>query len=116
MIDEKSLSQAKEVILVNTSRADIIDRLVLEKALNSQKVIFMEQTFFGESHPISKTLGLSISQAKRCSYYPHVGWYSRESERDLRRKAAEEVARLLREVNLLICLIEIITFSLGLPG
>jgi len=97
MIDEKSLSQAKEVILVNTSRADIIDRLVLEKALNSQKVIFYgADVFWGEPPNFQDPWVCQFLKRKDVLITPHVGWYSRESERDLRRKAAEEVARVIK--------------------
>ncbi len=97
MIDEKSLSQAKEVILVNTSRADIIDRLVLEKALNSQKVIFYgADVFWGEPPNFQDPWVCQFFKRKDVLITPHVGWYSRESEIDLRRKAAEEVARVIK--------------------
>lgn len=97
MIDKKSLSQAKEVILVNTSRADIIDRLVLEEALNSQKVIFYgADVFWGEPLNFQDPWVCQFLKRKDVLITPHVGWYSRESERDLRRKAAEEVARVIK--------------------
>jgi len=97
MIDKNSLSQAKEVILVNTSRADIIDRLALEEALNSQKVIFYgADVFWGEPPNFQDPWVDRFIKRKDVLITPHVGWYSIESEKDLRRKAAEEVVRVIK--------------------
>lgn len=97
MINQESLSRAEEVILVNTSRADIIDRSALEDALNAQKVIFYgADVFWGEPPDFQDPEIDRFLKRKDVLVTPHVGWYSRESEKDLRRKAAEEVARVIK--------------------
>jgi D-3-phosphoglycerate dehydrogenase len=97
MIGSSELSISKELILINTSRAAIVDRDALLSALKAKKVYF-----YGSDVSWEEPIDINISANKellsmnQVLITPHYGWYSLESEREVRRKAAMEIARFIK--------------------
>ncbi|CAN7572574.1 C-terminal binding protein [Rhizobium sp. LjRoot30] len=78
-------------IVINTSRGGLIDGQALRHALAAGQIFgagldVFEQEPPGADNPLFALPNVVVSD--------HTGWYSEESVRDLRRKAAEEVARV----------------------
>ncbi len=91
------LRRGRGVVLVNTSRGGLVDRPSIEAALNSGAVSFFgSDTFWEEPPDLSASWTASFLARDDVLITPHVGWCSTESETELRRKAAEEVARVIR--------------------
>jgi D-3-phosphoglycerate dehydrogenase len=92
ILDNDRLSLMKPTaIVVNTSRGGLIDTTALQRALASGRIFgagldVFEQEPPGADHPLFALPNVVLSD--------HTGWYSEESVRDLRRKAAEEIARV----------------------
>jgi D-3-phosphoglycerate dehydrogenase len=97
VIDRRCFNLANGAVVVNTSRGGVIERRDLEDALDAQRVIFYGADVFWEEPPdFSNPENLKFLSRKNVLITPHVGWYSEESEKEVRRKAAEEVARVIR--------------------
>ncbi len=97
LVDERVLSEAQGIILVNSSRAEIVDRMAVMKSLESGEVLFFASDVFWEEPPNFKDMSqLKFLQRRDVLITPHIGWYSKESERLLRRSAAMEVARVIK--------------------
>lgn len=94
MIGEKELKlMRKSAILINTSRGTIIDQKALYKALKNRWIQaaaldVLEKEPPDPDDPLLKLNNVIIT--------PHIAWYSEESGIALRRLAAEEVARILK--------------------
>jgi D-3-phosphoglycerate dehydrogenase len=105
LIDGEVLAHAHETILINTSRARIIDKQALLAHLDIRKVIFYGADVYWEEPPnFSDPWNLAFLQRDDVLITPHLGWYSRDSNQELRTRAAEEIARVLsgkRPLNLL---------------
>ncbi|PLK70277.1 hydroxyacid dehydrogenase [Rhizobium sp. TH135] len=92
ILDEERISLMKPTaIVINTSRGGLIDTTALQRALSSGRIFgagldVFEQEPPGPAHPLFTLSNVVVSD--------HTGWYSEESVRDLRRKAAEEIARV----------------------
>jgi D-3-phosphoglycerate dehydrogenase / 2-oxoglutarate reductase len=80
-------------VLVNTARGSLIDQAALIDALQQGRPGLAALDVF-EQEPVD--VGRFADVHDRVVLTPHMAWYSEESERDLRSKAAEEAARLLR--------------------
>ncbi|WP_202079281.1 NAD(P)-dependent oxidoreductase [Caldalkalibacillus salinus] len=81
-----------EAILINTSRGPVVDEDALIAALQQNKIAgaaldVLEQEPVPADHPF-----LSMDQV---ILNPHVAWYAEESERELKRKTAQNVADTL---------------------
>lgn len=79
-------------ILVNTARGGLVDldalhRALVERGLLGAGLDVFETEPADGSHPVFTLPNVVVSD--------HIGWYSEESMRDLQRKAAEEVVRIL---------------------
>ncbi|MBI2440525.1 MAG: C-terminal binding protein [Lentisphaerae bacterium] len=89
MFNEQTLRQMKPTaILINTSRGPIIDERALYRALsegwiNSAGLDVFEQEPVGRDNPLLKLDNITVSG--------HTGWYTEESQTELKRKAAENV-------------------------
>jgi D-3-phosphoglycerate dehydrogenase len=102
LIGTRVLAQARHLILVNTSRAGLVNRDALETAMNEGRVSFFGSDVSWEEPPdYSDPRTASFLKRKDVLVTPHMAWYSEESEREVRRKAAEEVLRFLRGEQLL---------------
>lgn len=97
IIGKELLNIANGTIIVNTSRALVIDQIDLEKALNSKKVLFYGADVFWEEPPDFNNPSVSqFLNRENVVITPHMGWYSEESEKEVRRKAAEEIIRVIK--------------------
>jgi D-3-phosphoglycerate dehydrogenase len=80
-------------VLVNTARGSLIDVPALVDGLARDRPARAALDVFDREPP---DLTAFADVADRVVLTPHMAWYTEESETDLRRKAAEEVVRLLR--------------------
>lgn len=81
-------------VLVNTARGSLIDQAALIVALERGRPGLAALDVF-DREPLEPSTFAAVSD--RVILTPHMAWYSEESEHDLRVKASEEVARLLRD-------------------
>jgi D-3-phosphoglycerate dehydrogenase len=96
LIDTRTLARANKLVLVNTSRAALIDREALESALVEGRVsFFASDVFWHEPPDYSDPATISFFKRPDVLITPHMAWYSEESEREVRRRAAEEILRFL---------------------
>jgi D-3-phosphoglycerate dehydrogenase len=97
LIDMKLLVRANTLILVNTSRAALINREALESALADGRVSFFGSDVFWQEPPdYSDPRTTAFLKRRDVLVTPHMAWYSGDSEREVRRKAAEEILRVLQ--------------------
>jgi len=93
LVNEHRLkSMKKTAILVNTARGALIDEAALEKALCRGWILaagldVFEKEPLPETHPFKQMDNLVMTS--------HVGWYSKESGKELQSKAAKEVFNVL---------------------
>jgi D-3-phosphoglycerate dehydrogenase len=94
MLGEKKLGLMKPTAyLVNTARGSIVDEAVLDKMLGAGKLagagmdVLMKEPPAAD-YPLFRHDNFLVS--------PHMAWHSNSSVKDLKRKAAEEVRRVLR--------------------
>jgi D-3-phosphoglycerate dehydrogenase len=93
MIGKKQFSCMKpEAVILNTSRGSVIDETALIEALQSSIIAgaaldVTEEEPLDMNHPF-----LTMEQV---ILTPHTAWYSEESERELKRKVAQNVADVL---------------------
>jgi glycerate dehydrogenase len=80
-------------VLVNTARGSLIDLPALREALAAGRPAYAALDVY-PSEPVEAAVFAPV--ADRVLLTPHMAWYTEESEADMRRKAAEEAARLLR--------------------
>jgi D-3-phosphoglycerate dehydrogenase / 2-oxoglutarate reductase len=79
-------------ILVNTARGSLIDPDALEAGLKRGAPGFAALDVYPEEPP-----GQSIERlGDKVLLTPHMAWYTEESERDLRAKAAHEAVRIIQ--------------------
>jgi D-3-phosphoglycerate dehydrogenase len=96
-IDMELLDRANRLILVNTSRAALINREALEKALMNGRVSFFGSDVFWQEPPdFTDPWTVRFLKRRDVLVTPHMAWYSEDSEREVRRKAAEEILRVLQ--------------------
>jgi D-3-phosphoglycerate dehydrogenase len=94
MLDATKLGLMKPTAyLVNTARGNIVEENALDKMLTEGRLSGAGMDVFAveptkASHPLFKHDNFLCS--------PHMAWHSTESAQDLKRKAAEEVRRVLR--------------------
>jgi D-3-phosphoglycerate dehydrogenase len=79
-------------ILVNTARGSLIDPDALEAGLKRGTPGFAALDVYWKEPPERRFEEV----ADRVLLSPHMAWYTEESERDLREKAAREALRILR--------------------
>ena len=82
----------KEAFLINTARGPIVDEQALLKALEQGDIAgagldVVEQEPIPKNHPLLQRDNVILN--------PHVSWYSEESQSELKRKTAENVAMVL---------------------
>ena len=93
LLDEKKLRLMKPTAyLINTARGSIVDEAALDKMLAEKKLAGAALDVFSvepgsPAHPLFKYDNFLCT--------PHMAWHSEESAQELKRKAAEEVRRVL---------------------
>lgn len=80
-------------VLVNTARGSLVDPAALVKALQDERPRIAALDVHAVEPP---DLDIFAPVADRLIATPHMAWYTAESEHDLRVKASQEVARILR--------------------
>lgn len=99
IVDARLLSEMTRVpILLNTARGGLVDLDAVTQALGAGGLRAVALDVF-ESEPLA--LDHPLRSDPRALITPHMAYYSVESEADLLRRAAEEVARGLRGEPLL---------------
>ncbi len=93
LIGEKQLAMMKPTaILVNTSRGPVVDEIAVARALQAKRLAAVGlDVFTQEPLPVDSPL----RKLENVILSDHASWYSEESEVELRRKAAENVAAVL---------------------
>ena len=90
MIDWNLISRLKGAILVNTSRADVIDPEAVLKGLEKTNLEFFgADTFWPEPPDFSSEFSNQFLSRSDVLITPHCGWCSLTAEKDVRWKAAE---------------------------
>lgn len=80
-------------VLVNTARGSLVDPEALVTALAAGRPAVAALDVYATEPP---DLSRFAPVADQIIATPHMAWYAEESEQDLRRKAAQEAARILR--------------------
>jgi D-3-phosphoglycerate dehydrogenase len=94
LLDEDRLSRMRPgSVLVNTARGSLVDLPALVAALAAGRPAAAALDVYPAEPP---DVSVFDAVADRVLLTPHMAWYTEESELDMRRKAAEEAARLLR--------------------
>ena len=94
MVDAKMLGLMKPTAyLINTARGNIVDETALERMLADKTIAGVALDVFA-SEPAPASSPLMKYDNFICT--PHMAWHSTESAQELKRKAAEEVGRVLR--------------------
>lgn len=93
LIDASFLARMKPAaFLINTARGQIVDESALIAALQSGRIAGAGLDVF-ESEPLR--LDHPLRGMENVIVTPHCAWFSQEANLDLRRKAAQEVVRVL---------------------
>lgn len=99
LLDRAALRRLREgSVLVNTARGSLIDLEALIEGLQQKRPAVAALDVFPTEPPDLDHLHAVSDQV---ILTPHMAWYTEESQLDLRRKAAGEVARALRGETLL---------------
>ncbi|NEU30835.1 C-terminal binding protein [bacterium LRH843] len=90
--DEQFNLMKKETFIINTARGPVIDEKAMIRALEAGKIAgagldVLENEPIEENNPLLKMDNVILN--------PHVAWYSEESELELKRKVAQNVADVL---------------------
>jgi D-3-phosphoglycerate dehydrogenase len=80
-------------VLVNTARGSLVDLPALLEGLAAGRPAYAALDVY-PTEPVDASVFAPV--ADKVLLTPHMAWYTEESEADMRRKAAEEAARLLR--------------------
>lgn len=78
--------------LINTSRGGLVDEDALYRALSEKWIAGAALDVLVQEPPAPSNLLLPL---ENCIVTPHIAWYSEHSYLELRRRAAQEVARVL---------------------
>ena len=96
LIGSDSIKFANGAILVNTSRADVIEPdSVLEGLAHGNLLFFGADTFWPENPDFSSSSTTRFFDRDDVLITPHVAWCSLTAERDVRWKAAENAAKVI---------------------
>jgi D-3-phosphoglycerate dehydrogenase len=80
-------------VLVNTARGSLVDLAALVNGLRERRPSLAALDVF-PAEPLDIAIFAGVEDQVLLT--PHMAWYTEESETDMRRKAADEAARLLR--------------------
>ena len=94
LLGQREIDQMKPgAVVINTSRGAVVDTLALARALQERRLAgagidVFEQEPLKPNHPLRAAPNTILT--------PHVAWYSEEATQTLKRRVAEEVARVAR--------------------
>jgi D-3-phosphoglycerate dehydrogenase len=91
--DQEIGMMKKNAFLINTARGGIINQKALIHALLEKRVAGAALDTFEIEPPENQE---PLLEMENVVLTPHAAWYSEEANKDLRSKAAEEMARILR--------------------
>jgi D-3-phosphoglycerate dehydrogenase / 2-oxoglutarate reductase len=92
LLGQREIAQMKpSAVVINTSRGAVVDTVALARALQEGRLAgagidVFEQEPLKANHPLRMTPNTVLT--------PHVAWYSEEATQTLKRRVAEEVARV----------------------
>lgn len=92
LLGEREIQQMKpRAVVINTSRGGVVDTAALANALRAGRLAgagidVFEQEPLKSNHPLRSAPNTVLT--------PHVAWYSEEATHTLKRRVAEEVARV----------------------
>lgn len=89
---EAFAAMRSSAVLVNTARGPIVDEQALAEAVRDGEIAGAGIDVFPDEPPSNS----SLFDLDKVVCTPHVAWYSEESLTELRRKTAENVARVLK--------------------
>jgi len=98
MIDAAALALLPpHAVVVNTARGPVIDEQALYEALRTGRLAAAALDVLQHEPPAEDVLFNAYlrGELQNLLLTPHIAWYSQQSARELRRKAAEEAGRLL---------------------
>jgi C-terminal binding protein len=98
MIDAAALALLPtHAVVVNTARGPVIDEQALYEALRTGRLAAAALDVLQHEPPVENVLFNAYlrGELQNVLLTPHIAWYSQQSARELRRKAAEEAGRLL---------------------
>ena len=100
MIDAAALALLPpHAVVVNTARGPVIDEQALYEALRTGRLAAAALDVLQHEPPGEENALFDAylrGELQNLLLTPHIAWYSQQSARELRRKAAEEAGRLLR--------------------
>jgi D-3-phosphoglycerate dehydrogenase len=93
-VDQREIGMMKKTaFLINTARGGIVNQKALIDALTEKRIAGAALDTFEIEPPEHQE---PLLKMENVVLTPHAAWYSEEANQDLRSKAAEEVARVLR--------------------
>lgn len=98
MLDAAALALLPtHAVVVNTARGPVIDEQALYEALRTGRLAAAALDVLQHEPPVENVLFNAYlrGELQNVLLTPHIAWYSQQSARELRRKAAEEAGRLL---------------------
>lgn len=95
IVNKETLKNAKNVIFINTSRGGTVNYEDLCEALEDGRIFYVASDVWKNEPVVFDELTNRMLATGRLTLTPHAGWYSFESEKELRSRAAEEIALFL---------------------
>lgn len=96
-INQKVLSHAKNLMLINTSRGGVTDKHAIAQAMDAGHIKFFgADVYWEEPLDFQDSWNVDFLQRKNVLITPHMSWYSLSTGKELRRKASEEVLRVIQ--------------------
>ena len=98
MVDAGALALLPpHAVVVNTARGPVIDEQALYEVLRTGRLAAAALDVLQHEPPVENDLFNAYlrGELQNVLLTPHIAWYSQQSARELRRKAAEEAGRLL---------------------
>lgn len=98
IINSRTLSLMKPTAyLVNTARGGLIDEAALLEAVRAGRIRGAALDVLSiEPPPADNDVLQALQRHERIIVTPHIAWYSEQARMDMRQRAAEDIARVLR--------------------